>query len=174
MSRKNFVGKSSLEECTKRTNPICEIFTRRSRYDSFFKRLSTLCDMQGTNITSVVKRCGIATGAPTKWKLNDAIPNRTSLEKLARFFNVSVDYLLGAEEGEQSKGKWIPVLGRVAAGLPIEAIEDVVDQEQSHQPHHKNEKTEEVKILGFPLFLRVFGLFDSAVFVSLFPLKMHF
>lgn len=31
---------------------------------------------------------------------------------------------------ESGKGKWINVYGHIAAGIPIEAIEDIVDQEQ--------------------------------------------
>lgn len=31
---------------------------------------------------------------------------------------------------EERKGKWINVYGHIAAGIPIEAIEDVVDQEE--------------------------------------------
>lgn len=49
-------------------------------------------------------------------------------------FDVSVDYLLGREENElkpsQVNSKWIPVLGKVAAGIPIEAIEDILDYEE--------------------------------------------
>lgn len=67
-------------------------------------------------------------------------PNIDVVSALCDIFNVSTDYLLGEDDvtlrfvnGEGLKKldtiKRIPVLGRVAAGIPIEAIEDVIDWE---------------------------------------------
>lgn len=44
----------------------------------------------------VVKELSIATGSVTKWK-NGSIPNGETLVKLADYFNVSIDYLLGRD-----------------------------------------------------------------------------
>lgn len=56
------------------------------------------------------------------------------LQKFADFFGVSVDYLLGRDDEPRprtkKKGVKIPVLGRVAAGIPITAIEEVLDYEE--------------------------------------------
>lgn len=49
---------------------------------------------------------------------------------MAALFEVSVDYLLGNTETPASNGIKIPVLGDVAAGIPIEAITDIVDYEE--------------------------------------------
>lgn len=50
--------------------------------------------------------------------------------KLAALFEVSVDYLLGNTATPTSTGWRVPVLGDVAAGIPIEAITDIVDYEE--------------------------------------------
>lgn len=58
-------------------------------------------------------------------------PDYDTLKKIADYFEVSTDYLIGREEPkEKSKGVRIPVLGHVAAGIPIEAIEDILDYEE--------------------------------------------
>ena len=58
-------------------------------------------------------------------------PDYDTLKKIADYFEVSTDYLIGREEQtEQRKGIRIPVLGHVAAGIPIEAIEDILDYEE--------------------------------------------
>lgn len=58
-------------------------------------------------------------------------PDYDTLKKIADYFEVSTDYLIGREEQtEQRKGIRIPVLGNVAAGIPIEAIEDILDYEE--------------------------------------------
>ena len=51
------------------------------------------------------------------------------LSRLAELFGVSVDYLLGKTDVPSSSYIRVPVLGRVAAGIPIDAIEDVIDWE---------------------------------------------
>lgn len=66
------------------------------------------------------------------WELDKWQPDQEALNRLADYFNVSVDYLLGRDEKSlpERKGKWINVYGSIAAGIPIEAIEDIVDQEE--------------------------------------------
>lgn len=68
-----------------------------------------------------------------KWEKDVAEPDGETLNKLADYFEVSVDYLLGREEKAPSaerKGKLINVYGEIAAGIPIEAVEDIFDQEE--------------------------------------------
>lgn len=69
----------------------------------------------------------------TKWETGKAYPDYEKQNKLADFFNVSVDYLMGRTNDSISPTKTTaikaPVLGYVAAGIPIEAIEDIIDYE---------------------------------------------
>lgn len=73
------------------------------------------------------------------------IPNSDVLAVIAEYFNVSADYLLGRENATmrmvdpitgksrrspEMGGIRIPVLGRVAAGIPIAAIEEIIDYEE--------------------------------------------
>lgn len=53
-------------------------------------------------------------------------------KRIAEYFDVSLDYLLGASPNRTSKPVHtnVPVLGDVAAGIPIEAITDIVDYEE--------------------------------------------
>ena len=44
-------------------------------------------------------------------------------------FGVTVDYLIGASDNPQNSIS-VPVLGAVPAGIPLEAIEDVLDWEE--------------------------------------------
>lgn len=58
-------------------------------------------------------------------------PDYDTLKKIADYFNVSIDYLIGRDtSSEPKKGVKIPVYGRVAAGIPIDAIEDILDYEE--------------------------------------------
>ena len=51
-------------------------------------------------------------------------------KKIAAYFDVSLDYLLGNPDRSTAHGVLVPVLGDVAAGIPIEAITDIVDYEE--------------------------------------------
>ena len=76
----------------------------------FWTNLLNLCNEANTTPTAVVKELGIAAGSVTKWK-NGSAPRGTTLQKLANYFSVSVEYLLGkadqkekpADEGELSE-----------------------------------------------------------------------
>lgn len=57
-------------------------------------------------------------------------PKRSLIEKLAIIFNVSPSYLLGIDGNIKTKAVRIPVLGRVVAGIPIEATENILGYEE--------------------------------------------
>lgn len=72
----------------------------------------------------------------TKWESGVSEPTLKMANQIASYFNISVNDLcykkLSVPDTESShkKGVVIKVLGRVAAGIPIEAVEDVIDTEE--------------------------------------------
>lgn len=69
------------------------------------------------------------------WELGKSEPDNETLKILADLFNVTTDYLLGRDEKsplpkQGGRGVKIPVYGEIAAGIPIEAIEDIIDFEE--------------------------------------------
>lgn len=64
-----------------------------------------------------------------KWERGEATPNPETIAHLAEIFSVTADELIGRPPQAQ-KGVRIPVLGDVAAGIPIEAVTDIVDYEE--------------------------------------------
>lgn len=75
--------------------------------------------------------------------MNRIVLNRIELGKrplrddeavaLADYFHVTTDYLLKGKTASQDasgRGVRIPVLGRVVAGIPIDAIEEILDWEE--------------------------------------------
>ena len=68
-----------------------------------------------------------------KYETGKSEPTFETLVRLADYFDVSTDYLLGTSSAPSrpaSSGVQIPVLGDVRAGLPIEAIENIIDYEE--------------------------------------------
>lgn len=64
-----------------------------------------------------------------KWESGVSEPSLQKLHELANLLGVDVDTLVNAPS-PKTKGVRIPVLGKVAAGMPIEAIEDIIDYEE--------------------------------------------
>ena len=61
---------------------------------TFWENISSLCEERRIKPANVTKELGIANSAPTKWR-NGTIPTGETLCKLADYFEVSIDYLLG-------------------------------------------------------------------------------
>ena len=85
---------------------------------------------KGISQTTLAKKLSVSRSAICQYESGKREPDYQTLQKLADFFGVSVDYLLGRDEAKPSKGKWINVYGEIAAGIPIEAVEDIIDQEE--------------------------------------------
>ena len=93
----------------------------------FYDKFRAICRENGVTPSRVAIEIGINKSSVSNWKTYGTTPKAHILQRIADYFGVSVDYLLGKDTTPDG---WVRVLGRVAAGIPIEAIEDVVDMEQ--------------------------------------------
>lgn len=71
----------------------------------------------------------------SKWETGYQTPVIYTVSCMARLFGVTLDYLNGGEQtiGTKKKSYTIPVLGYVRAGIPIEAVEEILDYEEISQ-----------------------------------------
>lgn len=101
----------------------------------FWNIFVKLCMEKNKSPTAIGTELGFSRATVSNWKTGGA-PRETALLKIANYFNVSVDYLLGNTDETPTKKlpktntKRIPVVGDVAAGIPIEAIEEWDDWEE--------------------------------------------
>lgn len=126
-----------------------------------YERFQELLKEKGCNTAAVARETGIHPSTFTDWKKGKSKPKTDKLQRIADFFGVQIGYLTGdteyktrdeeleaiAEFDRQNnpdgqlarevdklrRGTRIPVLGRVAAGIPIEMITDIVDWEEISQ-----------------------------------------
>lgn len=64
---------------------------------SFYERFVSLCDEKGIKPGRAAEDCGINRSNVTMWKNNGGTPRSNALQKLADYFGVTTDYLLGKE-----------------------------------------------------------------------------
>lgn len=70
---------------------------------------------------------GLSKSAISMYETEKRLPSFEVLEAFADYFNVSLSVLNGEPENSAAR---IPVVGHVVAGIPTEAVEDVVDWEE--------------------------------------------
>lgn len=99
----------------------------------FYDIYTKLCTSRGKSANAVAKELEIASGTVTEWK-NGRVPRNSTLVKIADYFNVSVDFLLGTKQPfTQPIGDTVPlkVIASVKAGFGDEAIENWDDDYDS-------------------------------------------
>ncbi|MBQ3005435.1 MAG: helix-turn-helix domain-containing protein [Clostridia bacterium] len=83
---------------------------------------------RGLSQFELAKICGVHQTAISQWEKGRTSPDAEMLSLLSDYFNVSVDLLLGKARGDEKN--MVPVLGYVKAGIPIEAVEEVLGYEE--------------------------------------------
>lgn len=84
---------------------------------------------KGLSQTELAEVCGVHQTAVSQWEKGRTTPDAESLRRLAEALGVSADQILGTA-GEGVKRHLVPVLGYVRAGIPLEAIEEIIDYEE--------------------------------------------
>ncbi len=96
-------------------------------------KIKELRKEKGLTLDKLSQITNIAPNTLNQYELGKREPSFEIVKLLADTFNVSIDYMLGrTEENTQEKksSTKIPVLGTIPAGIPIEAVEEVVDYEE--------------------------------------------
>ena len=100
-------------------------------FSTVFKNLR-----KDNNLTQaeLAKKLGVAPSTVGMYERGQREPDFETLEKIANYFSVNMNTLLGKENETDiisgSLGIKIPVLGKVAAGIPITAVENILDYEE--------------------------------------------
>lgn len=104
----------------------------------FKTKLKELRAAHGITQPMLARVLDVSIGAVGNWETGNRKPDTEMLDKIARYFNVSVDYLLGRTGDTLPVGtnilplpetREIPLLGNIACGSPIlaeEAAEETV------------------------------------------------
>lgn len=138
------------------------------KFSNRFKELRT---EKGLTQEDLSKKLELAKSTISMYENGNREPDFEVLEKIADFFNVDINYLLGTsnirnahaiigdnfETIELGKSINIPVVGTIPAGVPIEAIQNVIEYIDIPEEWTKGDKQFiGLKVSGdsmYPLFL---------------------
>ena len=96
-------------------------------------RLKELRNSHKLSQAEVAKKLGITQQAYANYERGVRQADYNTLKKLSDIFSVSIDYILyksNISAPATTDSIKVPVLGYVAAGIPIEAIEEILDYEE--------------------------------------------
>jgi len=94
-------------------------------------RIKELRKTLGLTQAELAEKVGVDKAAVSIWENIRFNPTLETATQLAHVLGCSTDYLLGvSKDSEKPLSIKIPVLGTIPAGVPIEAIEDIIDYEE--------------------------------------------
>lgn len=116
---------------------MCYYYKEVSKMKTTSERIKEGMELRGLKQADLVEKTGISKGALSSYISGRYIPKQNNIYLISKALNVSESWLMGNDvpiekksDIDLRKGITINVLGRVAAGLPIEAIEDIIDTEE--------------------------------------------
>lgn len=110
------------------------------------RRTIKICEEYNQQSTGKIKATPITQASIARWEANENSPSVDNLVILARALDVSLPELIGSDLKidnadvivEEKRKIKIPVLGKIPAGVPIEAIEDILGYEEIPEDWIKN------------------------------------
>lgn len=101
------------------------------------ERIRKGMELRNLKQTDLVEKTGISKGALSSYISGRYEPKQNNIYLIAKALSVNEAWLMGVdvpmekqEVINHKKGITINVLGRVAAGIPIEAVENIIDTEE--------------------------------------------
>lgn len=64
----------------------------------FYDKFKALCDAKGVSCNKAALEIGLSNATVPKWKKTGFTPKGDTLSKIAEYFGVTVDFLLGSEQ----------------------------------------------------------------------------
>lgn len=114
-------GNVSLEEFSQESDKQKQIFS---------KNLISYLEKNNKTQKEVAEVINVSPQTFNTWCQGIALPRMGKVQRLADYFNISKSDLLDDITSTPNNGCVINVLGAVAAGIPIEAIQDIIDTEE--------------------------------------------
>lgn len=105
-------------------------------------------NQKGLSQSELAKILGLSPSTISMYEVGKREPDFETEEKIADYFNVSLTSLRGKSEELRPSHTTINVLGRVAAGIPINAIEEIIDTEEITEELAKTGEFFGLKIKG--------------------------
>lgn len=108
--------------------------------DTSVQKILDICEARGVTISRVLDSLGLSRSLGSQWKAGKQKPSADKLQRIADYFGVSVDDLIGRENSAEmlpQRGlRFVPVFESVAAGFgayadscPVGVVADYIESD---------------------------------------------
>ena len=96
------------------------------------KNITNQLELQNKNQMDLADYMGVTQTTVSNWCRGEKMPRMKKIDMICNFFNINRTDLMNEkkESSTKSTGVKIPVLGYVRAGIPIDAVEEILDYEE--------------------------------------------
>lgn len=91
----------------------------------FFEQYTKLCKERSMSANGVAKEIGLPSSSVTYWK-RGSLPQQRTLEKIAEYFGVSTDYLLGYTDEKEKTVSARAELDKLIDGMGRDELIDFI------------------------------------------------
>lgn len=96
----------------------------------FSKNLRKYMSLNNKTQVDLINNLGFNKSAVSTWCNGTRLPRMDKVDALTKYFGIRRSDLIEDKSESKIKPATIPVLGSVPAGIPIEAIQDIIDYEE--------------------------------------------
>lgn len=107
----------------------------------FWERFYELCIEKGSKPNPIASELGLSSAVLTKWKKGESYPNGEILIAIAKYFDCSIDYLVGLTDSRKSFEHKISVSDK----LMLEKLHSLTQEDQDEIFYMLNYKYNKVK-----------------------------
>lgn len=113
---------------------------------SFKKNFIKICNEQGVSPSKVVEAVGLKRSAYSQWT-DESVPRQATLMRIADYFGVTVDYLLGKEAQKEKPGGIPAELWNTLSADPQKMHLAILISKMSHEQLVRIEKLLDAALL---------------------------
>lgn len=101
------------------------------------KNLNKYLDLNHMSQADLARIMNVSTATTSNWCKGIKLPRMDKIDKICSIFGISRSDLMdektdSSQDKQRIKGVQIPVLGYVRAGVPLDAVEEILDWEEIH------------------------------------------
>ena len=91
--------------------------------DVMARNIKRLLEVNDMSVADLSRALDVPYTTASEWVHAKAYPRIDKIERMARLFRVMKSDLVEEEANHKKKARRVPVYGRIAAGLPLEAVQ---------------------------------------------------
>lgn len=95
----------------------------------FSKNLRRYMDIKGVSQIDIINDLNLNKSAVSSWVNGTRLPRMGKVERLAHYFGIEKSDLIEEHSSAEVTSVRIPVTGMIHAGIPADAVEDIIDWE---------------------------------------------